>query len=156
MFTKHATVAANTPFILDSKYDVTESNYITIDCSENNKTVVATPPSLGTTFVGVYIPLKPGDVTGKWGINNEGKLQKGGASATISAFHAYLDEVPVSAREITIDDGEVTGIVNVNSLVPAEVNQLSEGEPSVAQPTKGLYIVNGPRRLLRYRGRNIT
>ena len=149
VFTKHATVAANTPFILDSKYAVTESNYITIDCSENNKTVVATPDPLGTTFVGVYIPLKPGEVTDKWGINNEGKLQMGGESATINAFHAYLELEYVpdpDAREITIDDGEVTGIVNVKSLVPAEecVAFDLQGR-QVAQPTRGLYIVNGKK-----------
>ena len=111
-----------------------------------NKTVATTPGSLGTTFVGVYIPLGPGEVTGKWGINADGKLQKGGASATISAFHAYLDEVPVSAREITIDDGEVTGIVNVKSLLPAEecVAFDLQGR-QVAQPTRGLYIVNGKK-----------
>ena len=149
VFTKHATVAANTPFILDSKYAVTETNlnsdhyYITIDCSVNNKTVVATPNSLGAGFVGVYAPQS---ANGLWGINADGKLQMGGASATISAFHAYLDEVPVSAREITIDDGEVTGIVNVNSLVPAEecVAFDLQGR-QVAQPTRGLYIVNGKK-----------
>ena len=112
----------------------------------SDKGVCHTPASFDGAFKGVYIPLGAGDVTGKWGINNEGKLQKGGASATISAFHAYLDEVPVSAREITIDDGEVTGIVNVNSLVPAEecVAFDLQGR-QVAQPTRGLYIVNGKK-----------
>ena len=117
--------------------------------SFEDKGVVNTPGApgaLGTTFVGVYIPLGAGKVTGKWGINADGKLQMGGALATISAFHAYLAEVPVSAREITIDDGEVTGIVNVKSLLPAEecVAFDLQGR-QVAQPTRGLYIVNGKK-----------
>ena len=121
------------------KYDEAPSGVIEF----SNKGVCAATGDLGTTFVGVYAPQS---AEGLWGINNEGKLQKGGASATISAFHAYLDEVPVSAREITIDDGEVTGIVNVKSLLPAEecVAFDLQGR-QVAQPTRGLYIVNGKK-----------
>ena len=131
---------ANVPFLATAVDADKEKLYF------ENKGVVNTPGALGTTFVGVYIPLGAGKVTGKWGINADGKLQMGGASATISAFHAYLAEVPVSAREITIDDGEVTGIVNVKSLVPAEecVAFDLQGR-QVAQPTRGLYIVNGKK-----------
>ena len=130
---------ANVPFL------ATAVDAAAVKLNFTNKTVAITPVSLGTTFVGVYIPLGAGAVTGKWGINADGKLQMGGESATISAFQAYLD-VPVSAREITIDDGEVTGIVNVNSLLPAEecVAFDLQGR-QVAQPTRGLYIVNGKK-----------
>ena len=137
-FVDHAD--ANVPFLATAvDADAEKLNF-------TDKTVATTPGSLGTPFVGVYIPLGAGEVTGKWGINGDGKLQKGGASATIRAFHAYLAEVPVSAREITIDDGEVTGIVNVKSLVPAEecVAFDLQGR-QVAQPTRGLYIVNGKK-----------
>ena len=134
---------ANTPFLATAVDADKEKLYF------KNKGVVNTPGALGTTFVGVYIPLGAGKVTGKWGINDKGKLQEGGASATISAFHAYLAEVPATpatAREITIDDGEVTGIANVKSLLPAEecVAFDLQGR-QVAQPTRGLYIVNGKK-----------
>lgn len=132
---------ANVPFI--AKYDEAPSGVIEF----SNKGVCHTPASFDGAFKGVYIPLEAGDVTGKWGINADGKLQKGGESATINAFHAYLAEVPeTAAREITIDDGEVTGIVNVKSLVPAEecVAFDLQGR-QVAQPTRGLYIVNGKK-----------
>ena len=137
-FVDHAD--ANVPFL------ATAVDAAAVKLNFTNKTVAITPVSLGTPFVGVYIPLGAGEVTGKWGINGDGKLQKGGASATIRAFHAYLAEVPVSAREITIDDGEVTGIVNVKSLLPAEecVAFDLQGR-QVAQPTRGLYIVNGKK-----------
>jgi hypothetical protein len=131
---------ANVPFI--AKYSAASSDVIVF----SNKGVCHTPASFTGDYKGVYIPLKAGEVTGKWGINNEGKLQQGGASATINAFHAYLDKVTTNAREITIDDGEVTGIVNVKSLLPAEgcVAFDLQGR-QVAQPTRGLYIVNGKK-----------
>ena len=128
---------ANVPFLAD--YAAASSGVIEF----SNKGVCATPNEFTGDFKGVYAPQSAKDL---YGINNDGKLQKGGASATISAFHAYLDEVPVSAREITIDDGEVTGIVNVKSLLPAEecVAFDLQGR-QVAQPTRGLYIVNGKK-----------
>ena len=153
VFTKHATVAANTPFILDSKYAVTETNlnndgyYITIDCSVNNKTVVATPNSLGAGFVGVYVPLGAGEVTDKWGIADSGKLQPGSSTATIKAFHAYLSgEVGARASMISFDDEDVTGINEIERMRNVENEKFYNlNGQQVAQPTRGLYIVNGKK-----------
>ena len=148
VFTKHATVAANTPFILDSKYAVTESNlntgyYITIDCSVNNKTVVATPNSLGAGFVGVYAPQS---ANGLWGITDSGKLQPG-SSTTIKAFHAYLSgEVGARASMISFDDEDVTGINEIERMRNVENEKFYNlNGQQVAQPTRGLYIVNGKK-----------
>ena len=107
-----------------------------------NKTVAITPGSLGTKFVGVYAPQSAETF---YGINNDGKLQKGGSGANIKSFRAYLTAVDEAAREISFE-GDVTGIEN---LTPA----LSQGEGAwydlqgrrIAQPTKGLYIVNGKK-----------
>ena len=153
VFTKHATVAANTPFILDSKYAVTETNlnsdhyYITINCSANNKTVVATPNSLGAGFVGVYVPLGAGEVTDKWGIADSGKLQPGSSTATIKAFHAYLSgEVGARASMISFDDEDVTGINEIERMRNVENEKFYNlNGQQVAQPTRGLYIVNGKK-----------
>ena len=150
VFTKHATVAANTPFILDSKYAVTESNlntdgyYITIDCSVNNKTVVATPNSLGADFVGVYAPQS---ANGLWGITDSGKLQPGNSAATIKAFHAYLSgEVGARASMISFDDEDVTGINEIERMRNVENEKFYNlNGQQVAQPTRGLYIVNGKK-----------
>ena len=150
VFTKHATVAANTPFILDSKYAVTESNlntdgyYITIDCSVNNKTVVATPNSLGAGFVGVYAPQS---ANGLWGITDSGKLQPGNSTATIKAFHAYLSgEVGARASMISFDDEDVTGINEIERMKNVENEKFYNlNGQQVAQPTRGLYIVNGKK-----------
>ena len=135
-FVDHAD--ANVPFLAT---DVDAAVDAGTGLTFSDKGVCATG-ALGTTFVGVYAPQS---AKGLWGINDKGKLQEGGDDAHIKSFRAYLAEVP-AAREITIDDGEVTGIVNVNSVVPAEecVAFDLQGR-QVAQPTRGLYIVNGKK-----------
>ena len=135
-FVDHAD--ANVPFLATDVDDAVDAG---TGLTFYDKGVCATG-SLGTTFVGVYAPQSAEDL---YGINNDGKLQKGSSTATINSFRAYLTAVS-GAREITIDDGEVTGIVNVKSLVPAEecVAFDLQGR-QVAQPTRGLYIVNGKK-----------
>ena len=130
---------ANTPFLATAvDADKEKLNF-------TDKGVVNTPGALGTTFVGVYAPQSAENL---YGINNDGKLQKGGSGANIKSFRAYLTAVG-EAREISFE-GDVTGIEN---LTPA----LSQGEGAwfdlqgrrVAQPTKGLYIVNGKKVVLK-------
>lgn len=104
-----------------------------------NKTVVSTPLSLGTTFVGVYAPQNAENF---YGINGEGKLQKGGSGANINSFRAYLIAVS-GAREITFED-ETTGLTDVSSKTSDGRGEcFNLAGQRVAQPTKGLYIVNG-------------
>ena len=74
-----------------------------------------TPGSLGTTFVGVYAPQSAKDL---YGINGDGKLQKGGSGAKIKSFRAYLTDVS-GAREITFED-ETTGLTDVSSKTSDE------------------------------------
>ena len=132
-FVDHAD--ANVPFLAT---DVDAAVDAGTGLTFTNKGVCATG-ALGTTFVGVYAPQSAENL---YGINNYGKLQKGGSTANIKSFRAYLTAVG-EAREISFE-GDVTGI---ESLTPA----LSQGEGAwydlqgrrVAQPTKGLYIVNG-------------
>ena len=129
---------ANTPFLATAVDADKEKLYFT------DKDVVNTPGALGTKFVGVYAPQSAENL---YGINAAGKLQKGGSSANIKSFRAYL--TAVEAREISFE-GDVTGIEN---LTPA----LSQGEEAwydlqgrrIAQPTKGLYIVNGKKVVLK-------
>ena len=131
---------ANTPFLATAVDADKEKLYFT------DKSVVTTPGDLGTTFVGVYAPKSAKNL---YGINNDGKLQKGGSGANIKSFRAYLTAVDEAAREISFE-GDVTGIEN---LTPA----LSQGEGAwfdlqgrrVAQPAKGLYIVNGKKVVLK-------
>ena len=138
-FVDHAD--ANVPFLAT---DVDAAVDAGTGLTFSDKGVCATG-ALGTTFVGVYAPQSAENL---YGINGDGKLQKGGSGANIKSFRAYLTAVG-EAREISFE-GDVTGIEN---LTPA----LSQGEGAwfdlqgrrVAQPTKGLYIVNGKKVVLK-------
>ncbi len=124
---------ANVPFLATAVNAAAEKLNFT------DKTVAITPVSLGTTFVGVYAPQSAKDL---YGINGDGKLQKGGSGATINSFRAYLTDVS-EAREITFED-ETTGLTDVSSKTSDGRGEcFNLAGQRVAQPTKGLYIVNG-------------
>ena len=70
-----------------------------------------------------------------------------GTAATVKPFRAYLT-APTSARELTLNFGETTGIsaALMNSderIVKSEVYNLNGQR--IAAPQKGLYIVNGKK-----------
>jgi len=124
---------ANVPFLATAVDAAAEKLNFT------DKTVAITPVSLGTTFVGVYAPQNAENF---YGINGEGKLQKGGSGANINSFRAYLIAVS-GAREITFED-ETTGLTDVSSKTSDGRGEcFNLAGQRVAQPTKGLYIVNG-------------
>ena len=125
---------ANVPFLATAvDADAEKLNF-------TDKTVAITPGSLGTTFVGVYAPRNAENL---YGINGDGKLQKGSSTATINSFRAYLTAVVSGAREITFED-ETTGLTDVSSKTSDGRGEcFNLAGQRVAQPTKGLYIVNG-------------
>ena len=126
---------ANVPFL------ATAVDAAAVKLNFTDKTVATTPGSLGTTFVGVYAPR---NAEGLYGINNGGKLQEGGSGATINSFRAYLTTVSgAGAREITFEN-ETTGLTDVSSKTSDGRGEcFNLAGQRVAQPTKGLYIVNG-------------
>ena len=132
-FVDHAD--ANVPFLAT---DVDAAVDAGTGLTFTDKGVCATG-DLGTTFVGVYAPRNAKDL---YGINGDGKLQKGGSGANINSFRAYLTDVS-GAREITFED-ETTGLTDVSSKTSDGRGEcFNLAGQRVAQPTKGLYIVNG-------------
>ena len=113
--------------------------------SFTNKGVVTTPDALGTTFVGIYAQQSAENY---YGINAEGKFQKGGSSALVKSFRAVLTSVPAAAPAISLIDGDATGINMVRgeglSVDGAEACYNLQGQ-RVTKPAKGLYIVNGKK-----------
>ena len=113
--------------------------------SFTNKGVVNTPVALGTTFVGIYAQQSAENY---YGINAEGKFQKGGSSALVKSFRAVLTSVPAAAPAISLIDGDATGINMVRgeglSVDGAEACYNLQGQ-RVTKPAKGLYIVNGKK-----------
>ncbi len=126
-------VDANTPFLTTGAKEASELNF-------TNKDIVATPKSLGTDFVGVYVPQSAAN---KYGIDDNGLLHKGGANATIAAFHAYL--VP-NVAHVAFNGSTPTAIngVAADKVADTAVYDLS-GRRVYGKLQKGLYIMNGKK-----------
>lgn len=137
-------VNANTPFITcDVAADKAGDNVL----SFVNKGFVATPTSLGDKFKGVYVPQSAENL---YGIDADGKLHKGGAGATINAFHAYYQGTPASAK-ISFE-GEATGInavtttsTSANGAVYDLSGRRVAANLAAAKLAKGIYVVNGKK-----------
>ena len=128
-------VAANTPFLTQDAKEASELTF-------TNKYIVKTPETLGTdAFVGVYERTK---AEGFYGINGDGKLQKGGAEAYVNPFHAYLNVEGVSS--VAFNGSMVTAINNIaaDKLADTAVYDLS-GRRVYGKLNKGLYIMNGKK-----------
>ena len=98
----------------------------------------------GVTFQGTYAPITDGSLAGKYGVSTNGKIVKADGSITIKGFRGYF-ELPAGAPALSISvDGETTSIseaIGETEDVRGEVYNLNGQR--VAQPAKGLYIVNG-------------
>lgn len=93
----------------------------------------------------------------KDGETNNVLFGKVNGTSKLAANRAFLriptGDLPVGARElsITFNDGETTGIVNANLNANLNVNEsyYNLAGQRVAQPTKGLYIVNGKKYIVK-------
>lgn len=126
-------VNANTPFLTTDAKEASELNF-------TDKSIVATPENLGTDFVGVYTRTK---AEGKYGIDENGKLHKGGVNAYVNPFHAYLNVEGVTSVAF---DGSVTAINSIaaDKVADTAVYDLS-GRRVNGKLQKGLYIINGKK-----------
>ena len=125
-------VNANKPFLTTDAKEASELNF-------TSKSIVATE-TLGTDFVGVYTRT---NVEGKYGIDGNGKLHKGGADAYVNPFHAYLNVEDVTNVAF---DGSVTAINSIaaDKVANTAVYDLS-GRRVNGKLQKGLYIINGKK-----------
>lgn len=133
-------VVANTPFLT---MDVAEDKKAA-ELSFSDKAIVATPTGstdLGTDFVGVYAKT---DANGKYGINNDGKLQKGGEGAFVNAFHAYLNVKDLARVAFNSSTPTAINGVAADKTVNTAVYDLS-GRRVYGKLQKGLYIMNGKK-----------
>ena len=136
-FKTAADVAANTPFLT---MDVAEDKKADV-LNFGEKTIVATPESLGTDFVGVYAKT---NANGKYGINADGKLQKGGEGAYVNAFHAYLNVTDPAAVAFNGSTPTAINGVAADKVADTAVYDLS-GRRVYGKLQKGLYIMNGKK-----------
>lgn len=136
-FDKVPEVAANTPFLAEVDGEQTELTF-------GEKAIVATPKTLGDGFVGVYAPQSAKDM---YGIDDKGLIHKGGAGATIAAFHAYLNFTGSAApAAVAFNDSTPTAIngVAADKVANTAVYDLS-GRRVYGKLQKGLYIMNGKK-----------
>lgn len=136
-FTTVESVEDNTPFLT---MDVAEDK-ATAELNFGEKAIVATPETLGTDFVGVYAKT---DANGKYGINGDGKLQKGGEGATVAAFHAYLNLPKVAGVAFNGSTPTAINGVTADKVADTAVYDLS-GRRVYGKLQKGLYIMNGKK-----------
>ena len=149
LFTKADHADANVPFITAELNNIPENNEFTFN--NNQKYVEATTNvSFDKEFKGVYAHQS---ATGFYGIDADGNLHKGGASATINAFHAYYLPAVGEAAPATISfEGEAAGIgavTTTSSSANGAVYDLSgrrvAANLAAAKLAKGIYVVNGKK-----------
>ena len=126
---------------------------------EKNKTVKFTPASTTPSAISGNM-LKPGDGTAK--ISSDGNnyyvfsgdaFKKLTTSVVVPVGKAYLYSTTAFARELTIsfEDDETTSIRVIDTTNEAADNSAvyNVAGQRVANPTKGLYIVNGKKVLVK-------
>lgn len=148
-FTKADHADANVPFITVGLKDAAENKEFTFN--NNPKYVEPTSDSFNkASFKGVYAPQS---ATGFYGIDADGNLHKGGAAATINAFHAYY--LPADGAEAPAKisfDGEAAGIdavtttsTSANGAVYDLSGRRVAANLAAAKLAKGIYVVNGKK-----------
>lgn len=147
-FTKADHADANVPFITVGLKDAAENKEFTFN--NNPKYVEPTPASFGEAFKGVYASQS---ATGFYGIDADGNLHKGGADATINAFHAYYQPADGAEAPAKISfDGEAAGIdavtttsTSANGAVYDLSGRRVAANLAAAKLAKGIYVVNGKK-----------
>ena len=111
----------------------------------------ATTPSVqgGYAFTGIYEPtlIAEGDLF----VADGDKLQPSNGEGKLKGFRAYFKKQGEGARatRFVIDGGISTGIITVDGTVMEEGSVYTLGGQRVSQPTKGLYIVNGKKQIVK-------
>ena len=87
-----------------------------------------------------------------YGLANKGGVvgfYKVSSSSAVPAWHVYLDISDASAPDFLGFDGGTTSISELNVKSQAEGEFFNLAGQRVAQPTKGLYIVNGKKYIVK-------
>lgn len=142
------TIAANSPVMIEANENV--SGY---EFTASNVEIAATANGVVTNGLlnGGYATMTAAADANNYVLQKNGDdvnfYLVTGTAATVKPFRAYLT-APATARELTLNFGETTGISAslMNSderIVKSEVYNLNGQR--VAAPQKGLYIVNGKK-----------
>ncbi len=145
-FNNTTTFYAGFPYIVYVAEAATHENGLILH-DVNISATSANYDSYGSaTFQGTYAPMAAGEMEGKWGITTDGHIAKGGAKATLKGFRAYF-ELPegATAPVLSLEDGPATSISLTPASAQAEEVYYDLNGRRVEKPTKGLYIINGKK-----------
>lgn len=136
------TMEANKPYAIKVASDFSTATIPNVTLSNATPSVTAGD----WTFTGVYTP---GNIpTGSYFFSDNKLWRAADDTNTIKAFRGYFtNNSGAGAREVDFSvDGELTGIRTIESGVQNVENEYFDLQGrKVAQPTKGLYIVNGKK-----------
>lgn len=138
-------ITANVPCFIKVANDVTGEKAI------NGVTIVAGTPEkvINGDFklVGTYTA---GTIAADNYFVSNNQLYKSTGSSHIKPFRAYFQNVPAGARIVFWDDEDVTGVNDVRSNMNDYKGEYFDLQGrKVANPTKGLYIVNGKKVIIK-------
>lgn len=150
VFTKADHAEANMPFITIGLKNAADKKEFTFFGNEKRFEVTPTKSTESTpAFKGVYALQS---AKGLYGINADGKLQKGGTDAKIKSFHAFYQAAEGQTAPAKISfEGEATGINNVAATTVANGAVYDLSGRRVAEKlagaslVKGIYVVNGKK-----------
>lgn len=119
----------------------TKDESITLSFTESDK---ATEGNTATTTANLK---QVKNNTGAEYVLSDGKIKKLTGSAKVAAFRGYFTFTSAPARDldVTLVDGQVTGISHLTDGDIKEVIFYDLNGRRVENPTKGLYIVNGKK-----------
>ena len=147
-FNATTSLNAQTPYILYAEKTKSEIVFKNVTQFRNSTEAadLRITTSNGATFQGTYAPMAAGEMEGKWGITTDGHIAKGGAKATLKGFRAYF-ELPegATAPVLSLEDGPATSISLTPASAQAEEVYYDLNGRRVEKPTKGLYIINGKK-----------
>ncbi len=144
--------AAGYPYIIYSPAPVANENGYVV----NNVNVSAATPNAdtygGATFQATYAPIAAPNMQGKYGVvPSTGKIQKGGAGASLKGLRAYF-ELPADADGSKLmmvfmdEDGSATSINGIENTVADNADAFDlTGRKVNGQKKAGVYIVNGKK-----------
>ena len=153
VFVEREHIDAGVPYFMTRPYDEAlntdelKSATISFENVTINTTLNNSAESGGLTFKGNYAVGM--DMSGKYGVaySDGWGFFKGGTNSKLNAFSAYFEgSIPAAGARlgIVLEDKNTTGISTVNKVKGNSEYYNLNGQ-RIAQPTKGLYIVNGKK-----------
>lgn len=147
-FKDASSIEAGKPYLMKPDNDIINPEYDDVTLSATDAQKIT---HNGYSFVGAYSPTELNtDKTHRF-LTTDNKLgyPSSDAAKTIKGMRAYF-EVPVNADARLMIDDETTGINNVRGKIAdgrSDIYNLNGQE--VLNPTKGLYVVNGKKMVIK-------